>query len=118
MFADRDRVLPVRHEGQLQLVRWGNQRGEDRRLPCTGWVWQSTVEAGQWSQGNAAPVTIPANFGLHNGIWYRILQGIRGLLVSDEQGRATVYMICEPSSHYYQVMTRSPWMPVLVGERI
>jgi hypothetical protein len=29
-----------------------------------------------------------------------------------------VYVICEPASHYYAIMTRSAWMPVLVGERI
>jgi hypothetical protein len=28
------------------------------------------------------------------------------------------YMLCEPASHYYQVMTRSPRMPVLIDERI
>ena len=26
-------------------------------------------------------------------------------------------MICEPASYYYRVMTRSHWMPVLIGER-
>jgi hypothetical protein len=30
-----------------------------------------------------------------------------------------VYVVCEPASHYYQIMTRrSRWMPVLIGERI
>jgi hypothetical protein len=37
--------------------------------------------------------------------------------VRDEWGLPVVYVVCEPSSHYYQVMTRSPWIPVLVGER-
>lgn len=27
-----------------------------------------------------------------------------------------VYLICEPATRYYRVMTRSDWMPVLVGE--
>jgi hypothetical protein len=39
-------------------------------------------------------------------------------VVRDEQGRPVVYVLVEPASHYYQVMTRSVWMPVLVGERI
>jgi len=31
---------------------------------------------------------------------------------------ARAYLVCEPASHYYAVMTRSAWMPVLIGERI
>ena len=38
--------------------------------------------------------------------------------MSDERGAARAYLICEPASHYYNVMTRSAWMPVLIGERI
>ena len=55
---------------------------------------------------------------LEGGVWFRIQQGIRGLLVPDERGLAVVYMICEPASHYYQVMTRSRRMPVLIEQRI
>jgi hypothetical protein len=41
------------------------------------------------------------------------------LLVHDEGGRPRVYVVCEPSSHYYQIMTRdSRWMATLIGERI
>jgi hypothetical protein len=31
---------------------------------------------------------------------------------------AVAYPLVEPASHYYRVMTRGAWMPVLVGERI
>jgi hypothetical protein len=31
---------------------------------------------------------------------------------------STPYMLIEPSTHYYKVMTRCEWMPVLMGERI
>jgi hypothetical protein len=118
LYRHRPRWLPVWHEGQLRLVLWGNRRGESRRLPCTGWTWQATVEAGTWADWGAVPVDVPATMGLENGVWYRITQGLRGLLVEDEQGRALVYLICEPASHYYEVMTRSRWMPVLIGQRI
>jgi hypothetical protein len=63
-------------------------------------------------------VDIPASYGLERGVWFLIEQGIRGLLVPDERGIAVAYMICEPSSHYYFVMTRSPRMPVLIDQRI
>jgi hypothetical protein len=63
-------------------------------------------------------VDIPATLGLERGRWYRITQGIRGLLVPDERGMAVAYMICEPASHYYRVMTGSERMPVFIGQRI
>jgi hypothetical protein len=31
---------------------------------------------------------------------------------------AVVYMICEPASHYYRVMTGSERMPVFIEQRI
>jgi uncharacterized integral membrane protein len=99
-------------------VRWGNVRGQSRFLPRTGWTWLSTVEAGYWRHLEPIPVDIPATPGLDRGVWFRIRQGIRGLLVPDERGLAVVYMICEPASHYYHVMTRSNRMPVLIEERI
>ncbi len=99
-------------------MRWGNGRGESRFLPRTGWTWLLTIQEGYWRGLNPIPVDIPASLGLDRGVWYRIRQGIRGLLVPDERGNAVVYMICEPASHYYQVMTRSNRMPVLIEERI
>jgi hypothetical protein len=63
-------------------------------------------------------VDIPATFGLDGGVWSRIRQGVRGLLVRDERGEPVVYVLCEPASRYYWVMTRSDRMPVLIGERI
>jgi hypothetical protein len=45
-------------------------------------------------------------------------EDIRGLLVSDERGVESAYMICEPATQYYQVMRRSQRILVLIGERI
>jgi hypothetical protein len=40
-------------------------------------------------------------------------------VVPDEGGRLRVYVICEPASHYYAIMTcGSRWMPTLINERI
>jgi hypothetical protein len=63
-------------------------------------------------------VVIPASYGLMNGVWYKVKQGMRGLLVRDRTGEAVVFMLCEPATRYYQVMTRANWMPLLVGEVI
>ncbi len=118
LYRDRRPRLPVWRDGRLQIVRWGNGAGRSRVLPPTGWTWQSTIAEGHWRGLSPVPVDIPAMLGLERGVWFRIRQGIRGLLVPDEQGVAVVYMICEPSSHYYQVMTGSNRMPVLIDERI
>ena len=99
----RTPLLPVWQDGQLLILPWGRRGG--------GLTWQRTVDAGLW-QG-AASVEVRAAAGLDGGIWYRIRQGIRGLVVGRE-----AYLIVEPASHYYQVMTRREKMPVLIGERI
>ena len=119
-FLYRDRLprLPIWRDGRLQIVRWGNGRGQSRFLPRTGWTWLTTVEQGYWRHQEAIPVDIPASLGFDRGVWYSVREGMRGLLVPDERGMAVVYMLCEPASHYYQVMTRSRRMPVLIGERI
>jgi hypothetical protein len=52
------------------------------------------------------------------GVWFLIEVGIRGLLVPDVHGKAVVYVISEPASHYYRVMTGERRMPVLVRQRI
>jgi hypothetical protein len=118
LYRDRRPRLPVWRDGRLQIVRWGNGWGQSQVLPRTGWTWQSTIEEGYWRGVNPMPVDIPAMLGFERGVWFRIRQGIRGLLVPDEQGVAVVYMICEPASHYYQIMTRSTRMPILIQERI
>ena len=64
------------------------------------------------------PVDIPAALGLERGVWFLIPEGIRGVLVRDERGRPHVYMLTQPASHYYQIMTRNNRMPVLLGEQI
>jgi hypothetical protein len=66
---------------------------------------------------HATEVVVPATLGLDQGIWYRIVGGVRGLLVADEAGRLRVYPVVEPASHWCAVMTRPDWMPCLVQER-
>jgi hypothetical protein len=88
------------------------------KLPLTGWARLEDLEAGQWRHWQPEPVDIPACFGFDKGIWFQVREGIRGILVRDEKGNPHVYLLTEPASHYYQIMTRSDRMPVLIGERI
>ena len=110
----RNAMLPVRQDGQLRVLPWGCKDG---KLPRSGFTWLSTVEAGEWVVYHAHAVEIPAAFGLQNGVWFKILQGVQGL-VAEVAGTTAAYMIVEPSTYYYKIMTRATRMPVLIGERI
>jgi hypothetical protein len=118
LLRDREPVLPVWLDGRQRVLRWGNRRGQSRALPCTAWTQRGTVEAGRWAAHGAEEVVIPATLVLDNGVWYRVREGVRGVAVRDEGESPVVYPLVEPSSHYYQVMTRSEWMPVFIGQCI
>lgn len=111
-------LLPVLHGNQLSVMEWGNRDDKASRLPRTGWCRRESLEEGRWRWLSPEPVEIPANYGLEKGVWFQVKQGMRGILVHDEAERPHVYMLTEPASHYYQVMTRHDRMPVLVDERI
>ena len=63
------------------------------------------------------PVEIPATLGLHNGIWYPIRRGVRGVLAETTE-EAAVYVIVKRPSHYYHVMTRRTYAPILIDQEI
>ena len=50
LFAAAERLLPVQHDGQLLVARWGNRRGESRKLPLSGWTWRTSVDGRVWSE--------------------------------------------------------------------
>jgi hypothetical protein len=52
------------------------------------------------------------------GVWFKAKQGIKGLLVRDRDGNPVVFLVCQPATRYYQVMTRADWMPALIDEVI
>lgn len=110
-------LLPVWWGGRLRVVRWGN-RDRDGRLPPCGWTWRQTVEAGRWAALAPEEVEVPAVYGFTNGVWFRIKQGVRGLLVRTPAGEPVVYLLCEPATRYYRVQCRSAWEPVFIGEVI
>jgi hypothetical protein len=111
-------LLPVWFEGRLRVVRWGCKDRSDRRLPPTGWTWRTSVEAGRWAHLRPEPVVIPATYALSGGVWFRVKQGMHGLVVRDRWDELAAFMVVERATRYFQVMCRSEWMPVLVGEVI
>jgi len=115
-FGDAQRYIPIIHEGQFQIVLWGSHRRESRFLPIGGWTTQTTLKNNGCGGAEIIPIEIPAAMGFEKGIWFRIRQGIHGILVKNERNQDVAYMLCEKSSHYFQVMTRSSRMPLLIDE--
>jgi hypothetical protein len=112
-----DAVLPVIDGGVLRIVAWGS-KSRKGPLPPTGWTWLETVESGGWTWATPEPVVVPAVYGFEKGIWFKITEGIRAILVTGPDGTPHAYMLCEPATRYYRVMTRSERMPCLLGEVI
>lgn len=44
-------------------------------------------------------VQISANCGLEKGIWFQVVEGMKGVAVRDESGAHRVYMLTQPTSH-------------------
>ena len=118
LFRDPQAELPAWHGNQLAIFPWGNREGNGSRLPRTGWCRQESLESGRWRYLHPEPVDIPAALGLEKGVWFLITEGIRGILVRDEHDMPHVYMLTQPASHYYQIMTRHDRMPVLLGQQM
>jgi hypothetical protein len=100
------------------IVKWGNRERAERKLPTSGWTRRESIEEGKWSAVAPEPVDIPATYGLMNGVWFRVKQGMKGLLVRTRLDDPIVFMVSEPATRYFQVMTRAEWMPALIDEVI
>jgi hypothetical protein len=118
LIRDSDRVLPVYHAGALHVLRWGNQRSQSKILPNTAWAMQDGLETGRWASLKPEDAVVPASRALDNDVWYDVREGIRAIVVRDEQAALVVYPLVERSSHYYRIMTGSDWMPCLLRQRI
>lgn len=88
--------LPVIHDGQLVIYEWGNRGNKQCKLPSTGWCRTESLEAGKWRWLSPEKVIIPANFGLEKSVWFQINEGMKGVVVRDEQERPHVYMLTQP----------------------
>lgn len=115
LYRDRRPVIPAWNCNQLGIFVWGSG---GTKLPKTGWVSLESLEEGRWRDLEPERVDIPATFGFERGIWFQIREGLRGVLVRDEADRPHIYLLTQQSSHYYNVMTRSPRMPVFIGGQI
>ena len=118
LYRDPHPQLPVWWNSRLIVCDWGNQFGQSKRLPKSGCLRLDALEAGALGWMEPQPVDAPACYGWQRGVWFPIRQGLRAVAVQDERGCPRVYLLIQSASHYYNVMTRSEWMPVLIDETI
>ena len=77
-YRDRRPRLPVWRDGRLQIVRWGNGRGQSRLLPAHRLDLADDDRGRLLAEPGRVFVDIPASLGFDHGVWFRIRQGIRG----------------------------------------
>ena len=104
------RLLPVYLDGQLRILEWGCRNGT---LPANGWCQNEWIESGLWQELRPRKATIVAAAATDRGRWFHVDEGIQCVVV-----RNHVYMLTEPATHYYRVMTRADRMPMLIGQTI
>lgn len=111
-------LLPILLDGQFRIVRWGNRQRKSKMLPHTGRVEMHELQQGCWQHADFIEVVILGSAALHRGVWFPLLEGIRGIYLRDEHGTPTVFMLMEKPTDYYQIMTKSKVMPALIGDII
>lgn len=109
--------LPVMWKYNLSFIEWGSRFGYSK-LPKSGFISLKSFNEGKFLDLKPSLCMIPCSRAEVKGSWYKIKEGIEGVVLYDEKNRPHVYMLVENSSHYYNVMTKSRWMPVFRGERI
>lgn len=117
LYREWPSLLPVWYGGELRVFAWGRP-SRNSPLPKSPIIAHETLASGTWRELEPEPVEIPATFGYDKGIWYRITQGVQGVLVHDHDGTPVVYVVTRDATHYYQVMTRNSRQPLLIGETI
>ena len=115
LYRDRKSVLPVWYRGELRVFSWGKPRPP---LPRCRAIAHEELHAGELRELHPEPVEIPATFGIDRGVWFRITQGVQGVMVREQDGSPVIYVVTKAASHYYQVMTRNEREPLLIGETI
>lgn len=117
LFRTRAPVLPVMYGDELRVFSWGTPNRHSP-LPRQAVIGHERLHAGDWRELQPEEVEFPAIRCVDKGIWYRVSQGVQGVLVRDRDDTPVVYVVTRVSTHYYRVMTRNSREPVFIGETI
>ncbi len=117
LYKQHPRELPVWCDGELIIAEWG-AKNRATRLPSSGWCPQEVLESGVWGEWRPLLGEIPAMYAYDGNVWFQVPKGIRAVVLCDQKNGKHVYVLTQPSTHYYEVMTRQDRMPVFIGEQI
>lgn len=101
-------------EPEPEVLRWGN-RDKEAPFPQTGWARVDSIESGKWAYMHPEPVLIPVTHGVEKGRWFKIDNGIKGVVVRKGEERR-VYMLTADATPEYLEATRHARMPVLEAQ--
>ncbi|QGJ68580.1 Hypothetical protein PBC10988_2410 [Planctomycetales bacterium 10988] len=123
LLRDPHPQLPVFYQGRMTILPWGRapqetSRTQKTRLPAGGWCPIESLKEGQWQHLKPEEVIIPATYGYEKGVWFLVKEGMRGVVILGDNRVPHVYMLTQPASHYYRIMTRHDRMPCLLGAEI
>ncbi len=87
LYRNKPACLPVWNNGQLLVYSWA------------GYCPREQLEAGNWTNRNPHPVSIPVTFICDGGVWYPIKEMIIAVMV-----QRSVYIITQPADYYHKIM--------------
>lgn len=111
---DKYSFLPVYLTGNVDLVKWGIK--VPKSIFPIRFCKIESLNEGKWQWLFPKQVSIPVSFALCKGVWFQVRQGISGIFVENIRGERCVFVLTKPSTHYFEVMTGSKRMPVLINQ--
>ncbi|MDX9971257.1 MAG: hypothetical protein RBS56_05130 [Candidatus Gracilibacteria bacterium] len=112
--VDKYAYLPVGSANGTFLARWGMCL-KNSKTPLR-FCRNESLESGKWASFSPTIVEIPVCLALSMGVWFQVRKAISGVLVENFSGERCVFVLTKPSTHYFEVMTGSKRMPVLINQ--
>ncbi len=111
---DKNAYLSVYYDGKIELVEWGIQfpKNNKKIFFCK----KESLISGKWAFVFKKNVQVNASFALSRGVWFQVRQGLSAVMMKNINGEKCVCIITEPSTHYFEIMTGSKRMPVLINQ--
>lgn len=103
--ANASNLLPVEWAGEVKVFPW------------KGFCTAEAIKKGEWQNRRPKLVKLPVSRGRSNGVYFSIRQGVYAIYI---QGKSSgeLYVLTQPSTHYYKTMTGASRMPVLINQII
>ena len=92
-------------------------KGQERQFPWKGFCQVEGLKKGAWQELKPKLVKVKVTRGQSNGVHFQIRQGVYALFLDHPKGKG-LYILTQPSTHYYRTMTGATRMPILINQVI